>query len=78
MEVQLGGIFTLSGKRKLTPGRSIYTNSKGDLIESYPYGYVTRDFGTFYVVDKESNSILDRKNLVGMAVTSKKIKLKMD
>lgn len=78
VEVQLGGIFTLSGKRKLTPGRSIYTNSKGDLIESYPYGYVTRDFGTFYVVDKESNSILDRKNLVGMAVTSKKIKLKLD
>lgn len=78
VDVQLGGIFTVAGNKKFTPGRAIYTNSKGDLIESYPYGYVTRDFGTFYVVDKESNSVLDKKNLIGIAVTSKKIKMKLN
>lgn len=78
VEIQLGGVFTVSGKKKFTPGRAIYTNSKGDLIQSYPFGYITRNFGAFYVVDKDSNSILDRKNLIGIAVTNKKIKMKLN
>ena len=76
-EIQLGGILTVSSKKKLTPGRAIYANSKGDLIESLPYGYASRNFGVFYVVDKETNTIVDNRNLIGVAVSKNKIRMRL-
>ena len=76
-EIQLGGILTVSSKKKLTPGRAIYANSKGDLIQSLPYGYASRNFGVFYVVDKETNTIVDNRNLIGVAVSKNKIRMRL-
>ena len=77
MEVQLGGILQLKSKTKLTPGRAIYTNSKGDVVQSWPYGYISRNFGVFYVVDKETHAIIDGNNLIGVAVSKKKIRMRL-
>lgn len=76
LTVQFAGMFKVPGSRKLTPGRAIYTNSKGELIEGAPYGYVNRNFGIFYEFSRADNSILSNNNLVGMAATTKKIYLK--
>ena len=76
LTVQFAGMFKVPGNRKLTPGRAIYTNSKGELIEGAPFGYVNRNFGIFYEFDWRDNSILSNNNLVGIAVTKKKIYMK--
>ena len=76
LTVQFAGTFKVPGSQKLTPGRSIYTNSRGDLIEGRPFGYASRNFGTFYEYDFQTNAILSNKNIVGLAVTKKKIFLK--
>ena len=76
LTIQFAGMFKVPGSRKLTPGRAIYTNSKGELIEGAPYGYVNRNFGIFYEFSRADNSILSNNNLVGMAATTKKIYLK--
>lgn len=77
VEVQLGGILQLKSKTKLTPGRAIYTNSKGDVVQSWPYGYISRNFGVFYVVDKETHAIIDGNNLIGVAVSKNKIRMRL-
>ena len=76
LTVQFAGTFKVPGSKKFTPGRSIYTNSRGDLIEGRPFGYATRNFGTFYEEDRPTNSILSNKNIIGLAVTKKKIFMK--
>ena len=76
LTVQFAGMFKVPGNRKLTPGRAIYTNSKGELIEGQPYGYANRDYGQFYTESFSDNSILSINNLIGVAVTKKKIYLK--
>lgn len=75
VKVQLGGIVTLK-KGVLTPGRSVYTNSRGELIQGRPYGYATRSFGSFYLYDDATNSIIDGRNILGIATTKKKIMLR--
>ena len=75
VKVQMGGVVTLK-KAVLTPGRAVYTNSRGELIQGRPYGYVTRGFGSFYVYDDATNSIIDGRNLLGIATTKKKIMLR--
>lgn len=76
LEVQFAGMFTVKRSQTLTPGRAVYTNSKGELIEGRPYGYVSRSFGSFYEVSRVDGSILSQSNVVGMAVTKKKVYLK--
>ena len=76
LTVQFAGMFKVPGSRKLTPGRAIFTNSKGELIEGQPYGYANRDYGQFYTESFSDNSILSINNLIGVAVTKKKIYLK--
>ena len=76
-EIQMGGVITVKSKTKLTPGRAIYANSKGDLIQSLPYGYASRSFGVFYVVDKETNTVVDGRNLIGVAVSKNKIRMRL-
>ena len=44
--------------------------------EGSPYGYVSRSFGSFYEVSRVDGSILSQSNVVGMAVTKKKVYLK--
>lgn len=76
--IQFAGIFKVPGSKKFTPGRAILTNSKGDLVEGDPYGYANRNFGNFYVVSKEDNSILNGNNVVGVAVSRKKVYMKIN
>lgn len=76
LTVQFAGMFKVPGSRTLTPGRAIYTNSNGDLIEGQPYGYVSREFGQFYFESRSDNSIISGNNVIGMAVTKKKIFMK--
>ena len=76
LTIQFAGMFKVPGSRSLTPGRAIYTNSNGELIEGQPYGYVSREFGQFYFESRSDNSIISGNNLIGLAVTKKKIYLK--
>lgn len=72
--VQFAGMFEV--KNKLTPGRAIFTNSRGELIEGSPYGYANRDFGAFYV-EARDGTILSGSNLIGIAVTKNKVYMKV-
>ena len=74
--IQFAGIVKMPGSHSLTPGRAIYTNSNGELVEGQPYGYVSREFGQFYFESRHDNSIISGNNLIGLAVTKKKIYMK--
>ena len=74
--IQFAGMFKVSGM-KLTPGRAIYTNTKGDLIEGMPFGYANSEFGSYYVFSPHDNSIISSTSLVGLAVTKNKIYMKL-
>lgn len=76
VQVQFAGMFKVRGSRKLHPGNAVYTNSKGELVEGRPFGYVTRSFGSFYEVSRADGSILSQSNVIGIAVTSKKVYMK--
>ena len=74
--IQFAGMFKVSGK-KMTPGRAIYTNTKGDIIEGMPFGYANSEFGSYYVFSPHDNSIISSTSLVGIAVTKNKIYMKL-
>ena len=76
LTVQFGGTFKVPGAQKLDPGKAIYTDAHGQLIQGAPFGYTNGKFGVFYIYNKENNALLSNKNVVGIAVTKKKIFMK--
>lgn len=72
--VQFAGMVKIKSQT-FTPGRAIFTNSKGELLQGKPYGYANRDFGSFYETLSD-NSIVSENNIIGMAVTKNKIYMK--
>ena len=74
--IQFAGMFKVSGQ-KLTPGRAIYTNTKGDLIQGMPFGYANSEFGSYYVFSPIDDSIISSTSLIGIAVTKNKIYMKL-
>lgn len=76
LKIQFAGIFKVSGQQ-FTPGRAIYTNTKGELIEGSPFGYANSEFGSYYVFSPIDNSILSSTSLVGIAVTKNKVYMKI-
>ena len=76
LTVQFGGMVKVPGSQKLTPGRAIYTDSHGQLIEGRPFGYTSGKFGVFYILNSKDNSLLSNKNVVGIAVSKKKVFMK--
>lgn len=76
LEVQFAGMFEAPKGQRFTPGRAVFTNSKGELVEGAPYGYANRDFGSFYEFNRQKQEIYAHSNVVGMAVTRRKIYMK--
>lgn len=75
LSIQFAGMFKVPTKQRFTPGRAVYTNSKGELLEGRPFGMANREFGMFYERGSD-NSLLSQTNLVGVAVTKRKIYMK--
>ena len=76
LEIQFAGMFNVPRGYSFTPGSAIFANSKGELVEGLPYGYANRDFGSFYEYSRSKQEIYTQSNLVGIAVTKKKIYMK--
>ena len=75
LTIQFAGMFKVPTKQRFTPGRAIYTNSKGELLEGRPFGMANRESGLFYEHGPD-RSLLSQNNLVGVAVTKNKIYMK--
>ena len=76
--VQFAGMFQMPRGMNIIPGRAVLTNSYGDLVEGDPFGYENSNFGNFYVESRKDNSILSGNNLIGIAVTKRKIYMKIN
>ena len=75
LTIQFAGMFKIPTKQRFTPGRAVYTNSRGELLEGRPFGMANRESGMFYEYGPD-RSLLSQNNLVGVAVTKRKIYMK--
>ena len=66
--IQFNGVYKVP-HTKLIPGRTYYTNSKGDLVAGRPYGYNHAEFGSFYVDDRTTQQVMALHNQIGIAVS---------
>lgn len=66
--IQFNGVIKLT-HQKLIPGRTYYTNSKGEFVAGRPYGHNHAEFGSFYVDDRETNQVMALHNQIGIAVS---------